>query len=64
MSRGRRLNVCFYKEKSSWAGDFKHYSIFNSDVLIEGVILIFCVKIGLSFAQSKAFSFLKLDLQL
>lgn len=64
MSRGRRLSVCFYTEKSNWAGDFKPYSIFNSDVLTEGVILIFRMKIGLSFAQSEAFPFLKLSLQL
>lgn len=36
-------NVCFHNEKSaeksSWAGDFRHESIFNSDVLTVGVIL-------------------------
>lgn len=43
MRRGRRLDVCFYQEKSNWAGDFRHYSIVTSDVFPVGVLTIFSV---------------------
>lgn len=39
----KRLDVCFYQEKSNWAGDFRHYSIATSDVLPVGVLTIFSV---------------------
>lgn len=44
MRSHRRLCVYFYKEKSTekpnWAGDFRQDSIFSSDILTVGVLLL------------------------
>lgn len=37
------FDVCFYQEKSNWAGDFRHYSRATSDVFPVGVLTIFSV---------------------